>query len=151
MANAKIVVVGPGEYGLIRDLYNEIFQPAVDVAFFEARMGKRNALVLVAELDGKPAGFLCGYELRPSTFYSWLCGVLPAARRLGVATQLIEAESAWAGEQGYEMVRLECYNRHRPMLLLAIKLEYDIVGIRWDSRTGNNLVVFEKFVSGDGG
>ena len=149
MANAKISVVGPGEYRLIRDLYNEIFQPAVDVQFFEVRLRNRNALVLVAELDGRPAGFLCGYELRPSTFYSWLCGVLPDARRLSVATQLLDAECAWAAGQKYEMIRLECYNRHRPMLLLAIKHGFDIVGIRWDSRTANNLVVFEKFVSGD--
>ena len=75
--------------------------------------------------------------------------MLPDARRLGVATQLMDAEHAWACSQGYEMIRLECYNNHRPMLLLAIKRGYDIVGIRWDSRTAENLVVFEKFVSPD--
>lgn len=61
----------------------------------------------------------------------------------------MDAEHAWACSQGYEMIRLECYNNHRPMLLLAIKRGYDIVGIRWDSRTAENLVVFEKFVSPD--
>jgi len=149
MANAKIEIVGPGEYQLICDLYNEIFKPPVDVQFFEKRLRNRNALVLVAELDKQPAGFSCGYELRPSTYYSWLCGVLPDARRLGVATQLLDGEFAWAGDQGYEMIRLECYNHHRAMLSLAIKRGYDVVGTRWDSRTASNLVVFEKFLPGE--
>ena len=47
------------------------------------------------------------------------------------------------------MIRLECYNSHRPMLMLAIKRGYEIVGVRWDLRTAENLVVFEKFVSHD--
>jgi len=151
MANARIEIVGPGEYQLICDLYNEIFKPTVDVQFFEKRLRNRNALVLVAELDKQPVGFSCGYQLRPSTFYSWLCGVLPDARGLGVAKQLMDAEYAWACDQRYEMIRLECYNQHRPMLVLAIKRGFDIVGTRWDSRTANNLVVFEKFLSVESG
>jgi GNAT superfamily N-acetyltransferase len=107
--------------------------------------------MMVAELDKRPVGFSCGYELRPSTFYSWLCGVLPDARGLGVATQLLDAECTWAGDHGYEMIRLECYNQHRAMLVLAIKRGMDIVGTRWDSRTANNLVVFEKFLSAEAG
>lgn len=151
MANAKIDLVGPGEYGLISDLYNAVFKPPVDAAFFEQRLQHHNSLVMVAELDRQPVGFSCGYELRPSTFYSWLYGVLPDARRLGVATQLMDAEYAWVRNHGYEMIRLECYNNHRPMLILALKRGYDIVGIRWDSRTAENLVVFEKLVSDEAG
>ena len=145
MTNAKIEIVGPGEYDLIRELYNMVFRPAVETSFLSRRLeGHHKALVLVAELEGKPVGFSCGYELRPSTYYSWLYGILPDARRLGIASQLMEAEHAWAQNQGYEMVRFECYNQHRPILLLAIKEGYDIVGIRWDSRTAENLVIFEK-------
>ncbi|MCP4245684.1 MAG: GNAT family N-acetyltransferase [bacterium] len=89
-------------------------------------------------------GFACGYELRPTTYYSWLYGVLPDARRLGVATQLLVAETAWARDRGYEMARFECYNQHKPMLLLAIRAGYEIVGLRHDSHTANNLVILEK-------
>jgi len=147
MATARIEVIGPGEYGLVCDLYNRIFVPHVNQAFLERRLhGRHNVLVLVAELDGKPAGFSCGYELRPSTYYSWLYGVVPDARRLGVASQLMGAEHAWARDKGYEMARFECYNQQRPMLILAIRMGYDIIGIRYDSRTGGNLVVFEKLL-----
>ena len=36
MADAKIDIVGPGEIPLIADLYNQIFRPARDAAFFVA-------------------------------------------------------------------------------------------------------------------
>jgi GNAT superfamily N-acetyltransferase len=145
MTNARIVIVGPGEYQLICDLYNEIFRPAADAAYFLRRLKHRhNVLTLVAELEGRPVGFSCGYELRPSTYYTWLYGVLPDARRLGIGSQLMAAEHAWARDHGYEMARFECYNDHRPILLLAIKNGFNIVGIRWDSHTSNNHVIFEK-------
>ena len=145
MATARIEIVGPNEYGLICDLYNQIVRPPVEASFFHRRLRYRhNVLMMVAEMDHKPVGLCCGYELRPTTYYGWLYGVLPDARRLGVASQLMAAEHAWAAKQGYEMARLECYNQYRPMLILAIHSGYDIIGMRYDSHTGNNLVIFEK-------
>ena len=145
MANARIEAVGPKEYELICELYNAVARPSVDVSFLERRLNHhRQVLAMIAELEGKPVGFSCGYELRPSTYYSWLYGVLPDARRLGVASQLMDAQHAWVRAHEYEMIRMESYNQYRPMILLAIKRGYDIVGIRWDSHTSNNLVIFEK-------
>ena len=145
MATAKIHPVGPGEYDLVAELYNEIFRPPENAEYFNRRFhGRTKTLVLVAELDDEPAGFACGYELRPSTYYSWLCGVLPNARRMGIASQLMGAEQAWARENGYEMLRFECVNQARPMIHVAVRDGYDIVGIRWDSRNQSNLVIFQK-------
>ena len=145
MADAVIEKVGPGEYEMIRGMYNAIFNPQVDRSFFDRRLEHHpEVLVLVAQLDGQPVGFSCGYELRPSTYYTWLCGVVPDARRMGIATQLMAAVQAWAIEHRYEMARFECYNQHRPMLLFAIKNGYDIVGVRWDARTAGNHVIFER-------
>ncbi len=147
MSTADIHRVGPGEHDLVATLYNEVFRPPQTSDYFRRRLeGRRNTLILIAELDQKPAGFVCGYELRPTTYYSWLCGVLPDARRLGVATQLTAAEQEWARGEGYEMLRFECHNQARPMIHLAIRDGYDIVGIRWDSRSASNLVVFEKML-----
>ncbi len=144
MANVEIIRMGPAEYGLVCDLYNAVFRPSQDVSYFGCRLANRASLVMVAELERRPVGFLCSYELRPSTFYNWLTGVIPDARRMGVASQLMAAEQAWARARGYEMSRLECYNQSRGMLLLAIQQGYDIVGLRWDSHMSGNLVIFEK-------
>ena len=145
MANAEIIPVGLGEVDLIADLYNQVFTTARSAASFHRRVeGRRNVLLLIAQVEQRPVGFLTALELKPDTHFGWLCGVLPDFRRAGVASQLLEAHEAWAREQGYEILRFECYNRHRPMLHTAINHGYNIVGIRWDTQHHDNLVIFEK-------
>jgi GNAT superfamily N-acetyltransferase len=145
MATAKIDIVGPNDIPLIAELYSRVFRPARDPAFFRRRFqGRYNVLMLVASLDESPVGFFVGFELKPTVFFAWLYGVSADQRRQGIANQLVEAAHSWAAEQGYEAIRFECHNQHRPMLHLAIAQNYDIVGIRWDPDRNENLVLFEK-------
>ena len=145
MANAKIIAVGPGELELIADLYSRMFSPPQDAAFFRRRFqGRHNVTLFVAMLDDHHVGFTVCYELKPSTYYCWLCAVLPDARRLGVATQLMHAQEAFALDHGYTIIRFECQNQHRAILHLAITEGYDLVGIRWDTASVANFVIFEK-------
>ena len=145
MANADIVVVGPGELELISRLYNEVFTPREDEEFFRRRyMGRHNVCMLVGIVEKTHVGFIIGFELTPTTYFCWLCGVLPDFRRAGVATQLMQGLEAWAFEHHYGTIRFECQNQHRPMLHVAITEDYDLVGIRWDPATAQNVVIFEK-------
>jgi len=145
MADAKIVVVGPGEVDLITDLYNQVFSPGVDANFFSRRFeGRHNATMMVAMIDGMHVGFIVGFELMPSTYFTWLCGVLPDFRRLRVSTQLMQALFAWAKDNEYSILRFECRNQHRPMLHVAITEGFDLVGMRYDTFTANNVAIFEK-------
>lgn len=145
MADAVIDTVDQDDLPLIVDLYNQVYRPPRTVEAFRRRyLGRYNVLQLVARLNDQPVGFFMGFELKPDVFFAWFYGVLPDARRLGVGSQLIRAAEGWAGEHSYETIRLECHNQHRPMLHLAIDLGYDIVGMRWDSDRGDNLVIFEK-------
>ncbi|MCG8408680.1 MAG: GNAT family N-acetyltransferase [Phycisphaerales bacterium] len=145
MAHADVVVVGPGELPMIADLYNEIFRPPHDVEFFQRRLrGRYNSLLLVANVDGQPVGFSTGFELKPTVFFGWLTGVLPDSRREGIASQIHEAQCAWAAEHGYEYIRMECHNQHRAILHMAIAMEFNIVGFRWDPDRQDNLIIFEK-------
>lgn len=145
MATADIVIVGPGELPLITDLFNEIFRPARDVEFFRRRLrGRYNALLMIANLDGRPVGFATGFELKPTVFFAWLTGVLPDCRRSGIASQMHEAQCAWATEHEYQYLRMECHNAHRPILHMAIAMDFNIVGVRWDPDRQENLIIFEK-------
>ena len=145
MTNTRIEVVGMGELGLITELYNAVFTPREDEEYFRRLfMGRHNVSMLVAILDERHVGFIFGCELMPSTYFSRTVGVLPDYRRLGIATQLLHAQQAWAYEHHYSIIRFECQNQHRPMLHVAITEGYDLVGIRWDSATANNVVIFEK-------
>jgi len=148
MADAKIVAVGPGEIGLIGELYNQVFTPQQDEQFFRRRFqGRHNVSMLVALLDERPVGFIVGFELMPTTYFSWVCGVLADFRRTGVATQLMQAQQGLAQDHHYGTIRFECQNQHRPMLHVAIREGYDLVGIRWDPSTASNVVIFEKDLS----
>ena len=77
-------------------------------------------------------------------FYHWLGAVVPDIRRHGVGRQLQDAQQAWAKDHGYEYIRLECHNQHRPTLHMAIDHGYDIVGVRWDPDRSANLIIMEK-------
>lgn len=145
MTDAVIDVVGEGDLPQLVSLYNQIFRPARTVESFQRRyQGRYNVLQMIARLGDRPVGLFLGYELKPDTFYAWFYGVLPDYRRMGIGSQLMEAAQSWAAQHEYEIIRLECHNQHRPMLHLAIDLGYDIVGIRWDSDRGANLVICEK-------
>ena len=145
MADAIIDIVGQEDLPVIVDLYNQIYRPPRDVESFHRRCrGRYNVLRMIARIKDQPVGFFMGFELKPTTFYTWFYGVLPDFRRQGIATQLMEAVHEWAREQEYESVRLECHNSARSMLHLAIALEYIVAGIRWDPDRGDNLVIFEK-------
>ncbi|HEV3262628.1 MAG TPA: GNAT family N-acetyltransferase [Gemmataceae bacterium] len=148
MADAIIEMVGPEDLPVIAQLYSQIFRPPRDVESFHRRYrGRYNVLQLVARLKDRPVGFFLGFELKPAVFFAWFYGVIPDCRRQGIASQLMEAVHEWARQNEYESIRFECHNQHRPMLHLAIALEYDIVGIRWDPDRGDNLVIFEKVLS----
>jgi GNAT superfamily N-acetyltransferase len=152
MANADIVPLGTRELPLIMDLYNQVFRPARALEFFERRLrGRTSPLILLAQIEHQPIGFAIGYENKPRTFYSWLIGVLPDFRRLGIASQLMEATAAWAKDNDYATIRFECFNSQRPMLHLAISHNYDMVGIRFDHDAGANLIILEHDLTGGEG
>jgi GNAT superfamily N-acetyltransferase len=146
MANADIVSIGPDEYELLANLFNRIAAPPVDRDYFERRFrGRYNTCNLLAQLEREPVGFVSGYELRPSTFYIWLIGVLSDTRRLGIASQLLSAIEAWSAERHYENLRFECPNRYKPMIHTTMSHGFDIVGIRWDHERADNLIILEKY------
>ncbi len=149
MADAVIDVVGIEELPSIVELYNQIFRPARDIESFRRRyLGRYNILNMIARVKEQPVAFFLGFELKPTTFFAWFYGVHADYRRMGIASQLMDAVHDWARQHEYETIRVECHNSHRPLLHLSIALGYDIVGIRWDADRGDNLVIFEKSLLG---
>ena len=147
MAEIVIDRLNPADLSLLTHLNNQVFKPEREVAFFERRFRNRvNPLILGARIESDAVGFMAGMELKPSVFFSWLVGVLPDARRMGVATQLMTAAEDWAREREYRAVRFESGNRHRAMLHFGVAAGYDVIGLRWDVDRSENLVIFEKAI-----
>ena len=149
MADVIIDLLAPDDVSVVVSLYNQVFRPPRDEEHFHRRyLGRHNIVQMVARQDQRAVGLVLGFELKPRVFFAWFYGVVPDCRRHGVASQIMDAVHGWAQENGYEAIRFECHNQHRPMLHLAIAKEYDIVGIRWDPDRGANLLLFQKALNG---
>jgi GNAT superfamily N-acetyltransferase len=102
---------------------------------FERRLAGRRC-VLLAVVGGDAVGFKAGYDrYRDASFYSWLGGVLPAARTAGVARALLEAQEAWASKEGFRAIYVKTRNRFVGMRVLLARRGYQIIGYSQDGAT----------------
>lgn len=145
MQDVAIDMLDPTDFKLLTHLYNQVFRPEQEESYFKRRLeGRMNVLVMGARVKNEAVGFYVGMERTPRVFFGWLTGVLPDARRQGVATQMMTAAADWAMTRGYTAIRFECHNRQRAMLHFGIAGGYDIIGLRWDNDRAENLIIFEK-------
>ena len=151
MAQAEIIIADDALLPEAVDIYNEVFRPKQDMAYFKRRLlGRYNTLVLIARVNERPVGMWVGYEDRPGLFTHWIGAVHPDFRRSGIARQLMEAQHSWAAEHGYEAVHGEANNRQREWLQLAISAGFDITGVRYDGDQAENTIVLERSLTTPG-
>ncbi len=122
----------------------QVFADDDDFATLPAEAAEKPGLTLLLALEGERAvGFKLGYRRSPDTFYSWLGGVHPQARGQGAARRLMEEQHAWLREQGYRFVTTETFNRYRDMLLLNIRMGFEVVGTLTTLK-GDTKVILRK-------
>lgn len=115
------------EIEIISSLSKSIFG-GWDQNKFDAKFEKHKSFSLhVAYIENQPVGFKLGYVLNSQMFYSWLGGVLPSHRGIGIASDLQKAQIQWCKEQGYLQIRTKTKNSFKEMLLLNIKTGFEIV------------------------
>ena len=102
----------------------------IDQPGFERTLAADSAIVLVAHLHGEAVGFKAGYDrFGDGSFYSWLGGVAPAARRAGVAQQLLLEQERLVSAAGFNRIYVKSRNRFVGMLTLLLRNGYAIVGV----------------------
>lgn len=105
----------------------------------EQRLSDITHLILIATHNEQPVAYKMGYELSHFEFYSWLGGVIPTARKNGIATQLRLAQESWAHNQGYTAISVKSMNRYPAMLQLLISSGYHDNGT-----TDKSKIIFIK-------
>lgn len=100
-------------------------------------------LHLVRGDDGEPLGFKLGYRRGPRLLYSWLGGVVPAARGRGLAAQLMQAQHGWAARQGYAHVETRTRAANNRMIIVNLKAGFRIVGMETDE-SGHPVVILRR-------
>ncbi|ANU20565.1 hypothetical protein BBI15_10225 [Planococcus plakortidis] len=108
---------------------------------------QETAWTYVALVDNCVVGYKIGYALDDQIFYSWLGGVRPDCRKLGIASELMRRQHADLRATGYKIVRTKTMNKWRCMLLLNIQTGFDIVATEIDPRGQLKIVLEKKLLS----
>ena len=78
-------------------------------------------LVLIAEIDNQSVGFKIGYDrFNNGSFYSWMGGVLPKFRRMGVAYFLANFQEKWATKNEFSSILLKTRQKHDGMIAFSL-------------------------------
>lgn len=109
------------------------FDNAYPMTEYQTRLSDKPMLALFIKVEGEVAGFKLGYELDNGQFYSWLGGILPEFRGLGLAKQLLQTQERWAKEQGYHQIEVKTLNRFTSMLKMLISNQYQITNLNQDT------------------
>lgn len=121
---------------LINDLLLSIpeFATPYTQAEVSTRLANKSCLLLLVRVEGEIAGFKLGYALNQDIFYSWLGGIVPDFRGLGLANQLLNAQENWVKSQRYRMIEVKTRNCFRSMLKMLIHNQYQIIAMEQDQQ-----------------
>jgi ribosomal protein S18 acetylase RimI-like enzyme len=125
----------------IAELHNKIFGDASQLV--EQMKHKPQLLVNVAWDENKVIGYKIGYSMDFEKYYSWLGGVDPVYRNLGIASKLLEEQHRYLKKAGYKAVQTKTKNKWRSMLILNLKYGFDIIGTYTDE-DGEPKIILQK-------
>ena len=98
----EISEVGPAEYPLIEVLHQTIHEERHDLA--RVLNGQRDALVLIAHLEGNPLGYSVSFSGADRCYGIYAAGVLAEYAAEGVREQLVQRVTAFAQSRGYQTI-----------------------------------------------
>lgn len=121
------------------------FEDAFPKIEYENRLKDVKSLILTAFLNKKPIGFKIGYETpTKQNFYSWMGGVLPKYRQLGIAEKLIEYQEQWAIKAGYLRISVKTRIKHKAMIKLLQKHRFVQIGTIPYNSNEETRILYEK-------
>jgi ribosomal protein S18 acetylase RimI-like enzyme len=120
------------------------FQSPAGTATYRKRLEGRAHLILIAESD-RPCGFKVGYDREgDGSFYSWMGGVLPSYRRLGVARALADEMEIFCRNSNYSRLRMKTRNEHKAMMQFAIRNGFYLIGFKAYPNVLESRILLEK-------
>ena len=123
------------------------FKNLYPIEEFEKRLSNTH-LILITEENNRAIGFKCGYQKSGSrnTFYSWMGGVLPSHRQMGVAKHLLREIEKWCKQQGYDTLEFKTLNEHKEMLVFSIKNGFEIVNVVRSDNDEKKRIILQKSI-----
>lgn len=114
---------------------------------YEKRLQNIPHLILIATKGQHLIGFKVGYQREnDGSFYSWMGGILPAYRRLGVAARLATAQEQWVKEQGYITIKMKTRFRLKGMQKFAMNRDFQMTSIEERTPREESVIWLEKSI-----
>lgn len=121
------------------------FDPLLENEHYFDKIRCRAHLILIAKVNLEVVGCKVAYDkYKDGSLYSWLGGVLPSARKSGVAKLLARYQEQWAKANGYQSIKFKTMNRHKTMLLFALKNGFDIYNVKVNDELENYRIEMIK-------
>ncbi len=119
--------------------------PPYTIDEFSSHLGNAKSLILVAFIDENPVGYTIGFDrFNDGSFYSWVGGVIPTARTLGVYSALRSKQEQWAKNKGFTSIKIKTRNRRVEMRITLAKRGYNIIGFEEKPNVLDNRLLHEK-------
>ena len=112
---------------------------------YKHRLKDIKNLTLTTYIKNIPVGFKIGYETySQENFYSWMGGILPKYRQLGMAESLMDYQEQWAIKEGYKRILVKTRSKHTAMIKLLLKHQFIQIGIIPYSPESDTRILYEK-------
>jgi ribosomal protein S18 acetylase RimI-like enzyme len=93
---------------------------------YRTRLEGKVSLILIAETNSEICGFKVGYGIDDKTFYSWVGGVSPKYRRVGVAQALLDTQESWVWANDFRTIRVKTSLKYPAMIRFLESNEYKL-------------------------
>jgi GNAT superfamily N-acetyltransferase len=142
------IEVREASFDEVTDIHNTIEEfDTYGSEHFTERCSEKECLILSAHVDGKPAGYLVGYDrYEDGSFYCWMTGVNPGHRKKGVLKAMMEYQERWAKDHGYSKIKIKTGNTLRSMLSYLVKYGFNFVDIEQYPDARDNKILLEKSI-----
>lgn len=129
----------------VMSLIPEFEDNQYDNAVFIKRLSGIESLILVAVTNNRNVGFKVGYKRhQDGSLYSWMGGVVPEFRKLGIAKKLADYQEKWAIKRGYTAIIFKTRNYLKPMLIFALKNGFNVIDVIPKEKITNHRIILRK-------
>lgn len=125
-------------------LYSEVFGEALPIERLDQKIQQHGQLHLLLALDHvEVVGFKVGYKTDHDTFYSWLGGVRPLYRGLGIAQELMRRQHLYCELEKIKLIKTKTRSQFAEMLVLNLRAGFRITEHK-DFKNGQTEILMEK-------
>ena len=123
----------------------EFDDPKYTLEYFSDRIKDKKNLIIIGYIDKKPAGYIVSYDrYNDSSVYVWMVAVIPAFRKQGVLSAMMEYLEKWSKENGFTSIKIKTRNNRHEMQAYLVKNNFMFLEVEPRDEIIENRILLEK-------